>query len=70
MIENTGERRSYLLRLWAVQVNGHLAWRAALVCIPDGEERGFRSLESLFEHLRLVTITAKVNPIQTKETSK
>jgi hypothetical protein len=55
--ENHAERSrsplylAYLLRLW--QIDGEEAgWRASLRSVANGEQRGFPSLEALFEHLR------------------
>ena len=47
--------RSFLLRLWQVQEATGLAWRATLVDVSTGEQRGFASLEGLIAYLRLST---------------
>ena len=42
---------AYLLRLW--QIDGDRPrWRASLRSVANGEQRGFSSLEALFEYLR------------------
>jgi hypothetical protein len=49
------ERRryvSYLLRLWQIKSGGELAWRASLESALTGKQKGFASLDDLFEFLR------------------
>ncbi len=42
---------AYMLRLW--QIDGEQPrWRASLRSVANGEQRGFASLEALFEYLR------------------
>ncbi len=43
---------AYMLRLWQVEVDGDLVWRASLESPHTGERRGFASLEALFDFLR------------------
>ena len=50
--------KSYLLRLWQVNEEAGLAWRATLVDVKTGEQRGFASLEELIAYLRLSTESA------------
>jgi hypothetical protein len=53
------ERRryiSYLLRLWQIESGGELIWRASLESALTGKQRGFASLDDLFEFLREQTI--------------
>ncbi len=45
---------AYLLRLWQVQENGMLTWRASLEDSQTGKQIGFTRLEDLYEHLRKV----------------
>jgi hypothetical protein len=42
---------SYLLRLWAVMVDGQPAWRASLENAQTGQQRGFASLAQLMAFL-------------------
>jgi hypothetical protein len=42
---------AYLLRLWGVDVNGEVVWRASLEDSHTGERRGFADLDRLFEFL-------------------
>lgn len=56
----TLQRQSYLLRLWAVRIHGQVTWHAALVRIPEGETQGFTGLESLFEFLKDQTVAIEV----------
>jgi hypothetical protein len=44
-------QHAYLLRLWPVQIQGQVVWRANLTCIPDGEAQGFADLVRLFAHI-------------------
>ena len=43
---------SYLLRLWQIESGGELAWRASLESAHTGKQKGFASLDDLFEFLR------------------
>ena len=43
---------AYLLRVWQVESDGKLTWRASLESVHTGERRGFASLEILFEFLK------------------
>jgi hypothetical protein len=56
----TLQRQSYLLRLWAVRIQGQVTWHAALVKIPQGETQGFTGLESLFEYLTNQTVAIEL----------
>ncbi len=47
--------QAYLLRLWRVDVNGQLAWRASLEQVDSGEKQGFCSLEELFAYIERCT---------------
>jgi hypothetical protein len=47
---------SYLLRLWAIEDQGRLVWRASLESPHSGERWGFASLDALFAFLRQETI--------------
>lgn len=49
------EYRSYLIRLWQVREDAGLTWRATLEDVKTGEQRGFASLEDLFDYIRLNT---------------
>jgi hypothetical protein len=54
----SGERRryvSYLLRLWQVQSEEGLVWRASLEHASTGERRGFAGLEDLCAFLEQET---------------
>jgi hypothetical protein len=44
--------RAYMLRLWQVQTEQGLAWRASLERVPTGERRAFGSLDGLLAYLR------------------
>ena len=46
------EYLSYLLRLWLAGDGGQPEWRASLEDPRTGEQRGFDSLEELFDFLR------------------
>jgi hypothetical protein len=46
---------SYLLRLWQVQAEEDLAWRASLEDTRTGERQGFASLDDLLDSLRRLT---------------
>jgi hypothetical protein len=46
---------SYLLRLWQIQEESGLAWRASLEEVKTGEKRSFTSLEELIADLRRST---------------
>jgi hypothetical protein len=43
--------RSFLLRLWRVQVDGKFVWRASLENPFTGERKGFANLSQLVVHL-------------------
>jgi hypothetical protein len=43
---------SYLLRLWQIESEGELVWRASLESPHTGERRGFASLKALFAFLQ------------------
>lgn len=45
---------AYLLRLWQVQENGMLTWRASLEASQTGKRMGFTSLEELIAYLRMI----------------
>jgi hypothetical protein len=47
---------SYLLRLWSIEDEGRLVWRASLESPHTGERWGFASLDALFTFLRQETI--------------
>ena len=54
----SGEQRryaSYLLRLWQVQSQGELVWRASLEHSSTGERRAFASLTDLYAFLGQMT---------------
>ena len=54
----SGEQRryaSYLLRLWQVQSQGELVWRASLEQSSTGERRAFASLTALYAFLGQMT---------------
>ncbi len=42
---------AYLLRLWCVNANGDVVWRASLEDPHTGQRHGFASLDRLFEFL-------------------
>ncbi len=42
---------SFLLRLWRVQVDGKVAWRASLENPFTGERKGFANLSELIVYL-------------------
>ena len=42
---------SFLLRLWQVETNGDLVWRASLESSQTGERWGFADVETLFDFL-------------------
>jgi hypothetical protein len=42
---------SYLLRLWQIESEGELVWRASLESPHTGERRGFASLADVFTFL-------------------
>jgi hypothetical protein len=46
---------AYMLRLWPVEVQGRVNWRASLQCVSSGERLGFEDLEQMFDHLRQET---------------
>jgi len=47
----SSEYYSYLLRMWQVPDDGHLAWRVLLENIQTGEKHGFSCLEELMAFL-------------------
>jgi hypothetical protein len=50
----TDEQRryvAYLLRLWCVNANGDVVWRASIEDSHTGERHGFASLDHLFVFL-------------------
>ena len=51
------ERRylAYMVRLWAVQRNGDVVWRASAENAHTGERRAFADLAGLFEFLQAAT---------------
>jgi len=49
---------SYLLRVWAVDLNGDVGWRASLESPQTGERLGFADLDALFAFLRAATASA------------
>ncbi|MFZ6031155.1 MAG: hypothetical protein ACOYYS_25890 [Chloroflexota bacterium] len=51
MPEQPFKQRSYLLRLWPVQIDGRPVWHANLLHIPNGEALGFAGLPQLFAYL-------------------
>lgn len=46
---------SYLLRLWSVNDDGHVVWRASVESGLTGERQAFASLEELCDFLRQQT---------------
>lgn len=56
-----GQRRylSYLLRLWQIESQGQLVWRASLQEARTGERRGFPDLEALIAYLREETAAGR-----------
>jgi hypothetical protein len=52
MADVNEDYRSYLLRLWRVQADGH-AWRASLENVQTREVRSFASMQEFFAYLRL-----------------
>jgi hypothetical protein len=46
---------AYLLRLWQVDDQGEMIWRASVEVPGAGERRGFSSLGDLFEFLETQT---------------
>jgi hypothetical protein len=46
---------AYLLRLWPVEQNGDVRWRASLREVGSGEQRGFENLDALCAYLERVT---------------
>ena len=49
---------SYLLRLWQIESQGQLVWRASLEQARTGERRGFPDLAGLIAYLREETAVA------------
>ena len=51
------ERRylAYMVRLWAVQRNGDVVWRASAENAHTGERRAFADLAGLFDFLQAAT---------------
>ena len=52
MSEGQPRHLSYLLRLWQIESQGRLVWRASLQEARSGERRGFPDLEALIAYLR------------------
>ena len=50
---------SYMLRLWQVEDDGELTWRASLESPQTGERRGFANLAVLFAFLEEQTRCAE-----------
>ncbi len=55
MREERAGFRSYLLRIWPVDLNGQIRWRASLQDVVTGERQGFDGLEPLLDYLRMET---------------
>jgi hypothetical protein len=51
-VKNDRKYLSYLLRLWRVEEDGEILWRASLEVTQSGERFGFASLENLLEFLK------------------
>lgn len=51
MIHEPHRYMAYMLRLWQVDSDQGLSWRASLENPHTGERRGFASLEALFKFL-------------------
>ena len=51
IMDHKKKYRSYLLRLWAEDVNGKQAWRISLENPFTGKRRGFASLKDLCAYL-------------------
>ena len=49
---NTWRYKAYLLRMWPVEQNGQVVWRASLEDSQTGEVLGFANLELLFDFLK------------------
>jgi len=52
MSEEKQRYHSFLLRLWQVEENEHMAWRASLESSHTGERWGFASLDAVCAFLR------------------
>ncbi len=46
---------AYMLRLWRVDANGEVVWRASIEDPHTGERHGFADLDRLFEFLERQT---------------
>lgn len=60
-----GREQVYLLRLWQVESDGHLVWRASLEDAHTGERQGFADLALLYAHLAEQTTTDPSKPAVT-----
>ena len=56
--------RAYLLRLWQVQCEDQLVWRASLENPHTGERQGFADLARLYEFLKEQTDEPSRPPIE------
>lgn len=52
MADRQSHYLAYMLRLWTVNGEGKLAWRASVEDALSGECRNFASLDALFDYLR------------------
>ena len=52
MSEEQPEYLAYLLRMWRVQEDGGMSWRASLERPSNGQRLAFTSLEAVFDFLR------------------
>jgi len=52
MNSGKGSYLAFMLRLWPVEQDGEIVWRASLESPLTGERRGFASLEALIAFLR------------------
>ena len=53
MLRESGHNyRAYMLRLWQVQTDRGLSWRASLQEVATGGRRAFASLDGLIAYLR------------------
>jgi hypothetical protein len=51
MTTGRGRYHAYLLRLWCVDANGEVVWRASIEDPHTGERHGFAKLDRLYEFL-------------------
>ena len=61
--------RAYLLRLWQVNHQGELTWRASLEHPHTGERHSFATLDGLFAYLadpEGQSVETEVSPTQTQ----